>query len=116
MIDDDESCCDCTCEGGDDEIIVTCPIYTHKTEDGRGCIACEPTVREILDSEGHCEECPAYYFRDGPVDGFFTKCMPHECDLTTDILYIDGTCETCGPETIPTDDNTGCVPVMCTSR
>jgi hypothetical protein len=28
--------------------------------------------------------------------------MPHPCDLTTDILYIDGTCETCGPRTVPT--------------
>ena len=114
---EDEACCDCTCSGGGEApVVVTCEDYQHLTEDGRGCTACQPTGRQILDINGNCLDCGDYTFLDGAVGNFFTKCTPSTCDLSTDIRYINGTCEACPAETYPNEDNTACVWTECVDR
>ena len=118
QIEDDESCCDCECEGGGGPPPPPrCEDYQHLSADNSTCTACQPAERQILTIEGNCADCPAYSYLDGYIEGgnFFTKCTPSECNLDTDIRYINGTCETCPDLTVVNDDNTGCIPVICES-
>ena len=115
---DDESCCDCECEGGSPPSTPRCEDYEHLSTDGTYCTHCVPGPRQILLLDGTCSDCPDYSFRDEAIalGGFFTKCVPSECDLDSQIRYINGTCEECPPETFPNPDNTACIFEDCNDR
>jgi hypothetical protein len=112
-------CVSCADVRGPNEVILidgTCEECADMTEVGpflHECISINCEAGEYFSEEEDgtwtCEECEDYTHV--TVDG--TNCTTDTCDLSTDIININGNCETCPDYFYPGPDNKFCIQDPC---